>query len=256
MPRFTNWHLRSMTSNSPESTDRAGETRQQAADAGTSTIMVPKQKMRMSFDDMVTIKVGFEEKVFMAPRNVLCQSPFFKAALSDTWEDSKEGFTMPEDDVDAFAAYLQWAFSGQVIVCDDELTTDIAGVFYNRLVELYILADKIHDIALQNKVVDQFQAILNRVKRIPWQETTQRLFTGAPEDCMLQKLILDRLTYKLNPTGFCVDEVRANPEVYAKVLMAMATQQRMQGGLQWGLPRDRLERCYYHVHDDDNPRCQ
>lgn len=209
----------------------------------------------MSFDTMVTIKVGPDEKVFTAPRNVFCQSPFFKAALSGVWAESKEGLTMPEDSHDAFATWLQWAFSGQIVIMDDELTVDTIDLYFTKLVELYILADKIGDIALQNNVVDQVLGIITSFNRIPQDPVIQRVFAGTPEDCRLQKLILDQYTYETSDTVFSVDMIRTNAALFAKVLTAM-TNQRHEGGLKPGFPQERKAKCYYHVHNEDTPACK
>jgi len=209
----------------------------------------------MSFDDMVTVKVGPKKKVFTAPRNVLCRSPFFKAALSGNWAEGKKALTLPEDRCDTFAIYLQWAVSGQVVISDEESTLDNQWTHFTGLVELYILADKLGEIALQNKVIDEFRAMVKSLNIIPHHGIVDRLFAATPENCMLQKLILDRYTYTFKPEGFAADVVRELPEVFTKVLTAMGSQ-RLNGGLQQGLPKDREARCYYHVHNEDTPACE
>lgn len=163
---------------------------------------------------------------------------------------------MPEDDVDAFASYLHWACTQQVIVCDDEPTTKNTMISrFRGSVELHILADKLGDIVLQNDVVDQFRATVDDYGILPHHSIVQRLFAATPENCMLQKLVLDQYIYKSNPTLFSVVQVRTNPEVFVKVLKALATE-GSRGGLLNGLPRDREAKCYYHVHNEDYPACE
>lgn len=102
----------------------------------------------MSFDDTVTIVVGPEKRKFIVPKNFLCRSsPFFRAALSGNWSETSPGgcLEMPEEDGDTFTAYLQWTFSGEVVVYEYEADLSNLNNHCPKLFDLYVFADKVGD---------------------------------------------------------------------------------------------------------------
>lgn len=208
----------------------------------------------MSFDDTVTIVVGREKRRFVAPKNVLCRSsPFFRAALSGNWSETKQGgcLTMPDDDSDTCTAYLQWSVSGEVVVHEDEADSSNLVTHFEKLLDLYVFADKVGDGKLQNAVIDRLHQISEQLENLPGERMIKSCMSRLPEDCMLLEWLVDQYAYEFESTLFDADGVAECPRFFARVLSVMAAHRDLPAG-----PTDRETRCYYHVHNKDNPKCK
>ncbi|GAB7338212.1 hypothetical protein MBLNU457_4550t1 [Dothideomycetes sp. NU457] len=84
-----------------------GQSNKRTADGDPADTPASKN-WRINFQDMITVKVGQDEVVFHAPKDILCKSStFFSKALSKDWIENKERcISLPEDDSDVFTTYL------------------------------------------------------------------------------------------------------------------------------------------------------
>lgn len=112
--------------------------------------------------ETITVLVGHDEKpCAIHPSAFTARSTFFRAAVEGGFREAKDKvIRLPEVDEDIWATYFHWIYSGEVVPLDEEqIEHDESGVeCRNRLINLYILADVVDDMALRNEVVDQFQA--------------------------------------------------------------------------------------------------
>jgi hypothetical protein len=108
------------------------------------------------------VLVGTDEKEFILYISIAtARSNFFKAACTGSFKEAEEKIVrLPEADVDVFESYVQWIYSGEIVVLEaDELANDKDGGFLRRkMIRLYGLADALMDIVLQNKITDNYIA--------------------------------------------------------------------------------------------------
>jgi hypothetical protein len=130
---------------------------------------------------MIKILVGEEERVFLVHKSALtARSQFFKTAMGGKWQEAQDGVVkLPDDDGDTFALYEQLVYTGKVPAFDDSEETERKVVTsYGRswidcvsnhckpewelLSRLYVLAEKLQDLAAKNATVD---AMIEKVQR-------------------------------------------------------------------------------------------
>ncbi|KAK5713456.1 hypothetical protein LTR15_011156 [Elasticomyces elasticus] len=118
------------------------------------------KRTKLQYTDVYTVLVGAEEEKFMLHASIAVKhSKFFHAACNGGFKEAEEKvIRLPETTPATFGAYLQWAYSGSVVVVDDkELKADVTGTKNRwRLAKLYVLANFLADIPLQNKVIDNY----------------------------------------------------------------------------------------------------
>ncbi|GAB7338111.1 hypothetical protein MBLNU457_4470t1 [Dothideomycetes sp. NU457] len=220
----------------------------------------PQKKLRMSFQDTVTIVVGPEKRRFIAPKNVLCRySPFFRAALSGSWSETSPGgcLEMPDDDGDTFTAYLQWTVSGEVVVYEYEARSSNLNIHYVKLFDLYVFADKVGDRKLQNTVIDQLHELFEDFEKLPGRTETLRHMSRIPEHCMLYEYLVNQYALTFRSDCWDVNVVEAWPAFFAKVLSAMAAKRDSdRSECDWNSLKSWTDSRQYHLDDEETPACE
>jgi hypothetical protein len=143
------------------------------------------------FTPLATITVGpsHSERTFYIHTGLLThRSPFFKAALSGPWKESKSKIiNLPADDPAVFAAWTQLAYTGRVVLPDKKVTE-----LYAYIARLYVLAEKLMDTAAKNKCVLAMLAEHRQHPRsIPNRRCIEIVWGGSPEGSCMRRLILD-----------------------------------------------------------------
>ena len=106
--------------------------------------------------------VGQEQQSFNIHEALIrSRSDFFDAALSKRWKEGRENYMeLPEDSPEIVQCYFQFLYTGQVFI---KWTRDCSKMSANEnlpeyltLAHLYVLGEKVHDIAFKNAVMDAF----------------------------------------------------------------------------------------------------
>jgi hypothetical protein len=129
---------------------------------------------------MIKIVVGEKDRQFVMHKSALtARSQFFKNAMGGRWQEAHDGLVkLPEDDGDAFALYEQLVYTGKVPAFDDSEETERKHSNYGHnwvtcvsthckpewenLCRLYVLAEKLQDVAAKNATTD---AMIEKVQR-------------------------------------------------------------------------------------------
>lgn len=141
--------------------------------------MLPMHKAnistRMDFGDDITVLVGPEEIKFNLHTKIITQTSkfFHKACFAHFQENAEKVIRLPKVDAKIFTTYLQWAYSGEIMLFDsnigpgddEEYDGDEDGLIrYHALVDFYNLADYLDDKLLRNKIIDEFFALDREVE--------------------------------------------------------------------------------------------
>jgi len=228
--------------------------RQLPKDGGKLTqtyIVTPTDSIRIDFQDMITIKVGPEEVLFSAPRDVLCRSStFFQTALSPEkeWSENKERCVcLPEDDGDTFATYLQYAFTQRVVAMEEKPEVANLKTYYGKLFALYCFADRIDDKACKNVIMDRVLHLHQQFhNQGPGPANIYKIFDGTMEDCMLQRYLVDMAVHCYDMREFKADTVARCPTFWSKVIVAWAALRDAGVHVKIGLPFTNLKKGHYH----------
>jgi len=203
--------------------------------------------------------VGAEQKRFVVHKQIIAnRSAFFRAALDRTFKEADDNTVQyPDCTPDVFAIYVQWIYSGAIVLLDTPaLETDVLGSEQRKLLlGLYILADKLRDAALRNRTIDAYITSLHKAERSPGVRAIKRVWDNTPESSQLRKLLLN---YALHTSGECLaSELQTNreslpPAYMTDVAIAFAKADWDKSKLVWP---HKSPACTYHDHDLDDPPC-
>ena len=154
------------------------------------------------FTDAVTIVVGNESgasKIFTVHKALLCHhSSFFEAACKGNF---KESFTnqihLPEDEPIIFDDFLQWLYLGAI----DE-TIDVGYThWWDRVIKLHILGDKLRVIEFQNFMIDLMKKeVVAQFKRkdrvLPTWDRVAAVYDATTAASELRRLIVTIFAYQ------------------------------------------------------------
>ena len=229
---------------------------------------------RLSFTEYVEVLVGPEKKSFSVHKGIICaQSPFFKAACSERWNRitsngaKLEPIKLPEDNPEYFDIYLHSIYHDHVDVGDtkdslpgEELWSEEVRLD-QRLVETYILADKLGDVVTTNALIDELINESDKARRIPANSTVVSVVGNVHNNSLLYRLFLDYFIYE-------IDEIQLRKTiddglVPATFLLEALAEYRRLCDQQPNYKISEIlpftftgqQGCRYHQHDEQNPGC-
>lgn len=197
--------------------------------------------------------VGEEEKRFVLHKAIVTtKSAFFRAACSGRFKESTDKIVrLPESDVASLEVYLQWIYTGNIVVVNaEEVTEEEAkdgSSRYLALAELYVLADHLDDIHLRNAVIDAIVDLRMAIGRCPPPKVPAVAYKETPEGSNLRKLLTDYYTSCNDVKWF-----KENGSTLPQGLMVDIVVRHKQPPLPI---HDRLRKCDYHEHNDEVPKC-
>ncbi|KAK1071547.1 hypothetical protein LTR12_016527 [Friedmanniomyces endolithicus] len=145
-----------------------------------------------SFTQVIEVMVGKDKtSFFVHPRIIASMSPFFDAALK-RWKTADEPITLSDDEPHVFDAYLMLLYDGNFTTPWNQLEN--FGVELRLLLQLYILADKLGDLANADMVI-------NRTMRHLWAyvpdiETLLPAWQSTAPESPLRRLLVDAIAMK------------------------------------------------------------
>ena len=144
------------------------------------------------FSRLITIRVGKESTHdFMIQRAlVTSRSEFMRAAVEKDWKEAKEGLVrFPEDSIEAFGIYHHFLYTGRVLSKDPNSHAG-SPQEYERLVQAYILGDKLMDGDYKDIIIDCIVHKLNETCTFDPNLTTL-VYESTASHSPLRRLWLD-----------------------------------------------------------------
>ncbi|KAF2443933.1 hypothetical protein P171DRAFT_444196 [Karstenula rhodostoma CBS 690.94] len=153
-----------------------------------------REQASVLLSSVVTILVGPPEQnqtFFIHKDLIVRRAPFFRNALGSDWAESDQNTVkLPEDDPSTFFLYIQLLYTGT-------LSLKGADPEFTKLINLYILAEKLQDVETRNIVMDTLLATVfppegeGRTGYLPNLENVQLIFDGTPEGSPLREYVVD-----------------------------------------------------------------
>ena len=218
---------------------------------------------------VVSVGQGDSKQDFNVPGFFAVKSSqFMQTALGGDWKESHEKrVSLPKVRVSDFEAYLQWLYTGHVVLLDRSYVRGSA------LLRQYLLGDFLVDDRFCNAIMDliirKYGALVFAPEDINsvWRETTP----GSG----IRKVLVDLIIRDLSGDGYspCFTAKGVwNHEVTADVFARMAESKRVALGMFAALggpsnvqeslrsavkhPKDNENKCAdYHKHGEGYPRC-
>ncbi|KXS94600.1 hypothetical protein AC578_7057 [Pseudocercospora eumusae] len=223
------------------------------------TILPAAQVEQLDFSEAVTVAVGDgdSKQQFLLHKNIISRhSKFFRKALSGNFfEAKKKSINVPEGDVATFKLWIQWAYSGNIVLLsasEQEHQNDDCALARKRCGKLYVLADALEDTLCRNTVTDLLKKKL-LLHHGPSAELCKIAYEHTPENSKLRKLCLDWLV--INPSGTWLRDHRDRlpPALFADLAIEWGVVADDQS---WAIDPFNAPKCKYHDHDTEVPACE
>ncbi|KAK5137755.1 hypothetical protein LTR08_007327 [Meristemomyces frigidus] len=218
------------------------------------------KRIKLDFSEEITVLVGADEKRFMCHKAIICShSKFFRAACSKGFKEGEEKLVrLPEVDADVFPRYLQWAYSGEVVVASAEEVATDRGMRLD-LVQLYILAEYLADALLRNAITDLLRTVYTVAETGPGAAVLCLAYQTTSDKCTLQKLMLGwhlgTSGIKYNVLGEWYDDHGQSLPVAFYMGMTIAMAKMIAQGAKAPAFAD-AHKCAFHEHDEEVPACK
>ncbi|OQO08934.1 hypothetical protein B0A48_05824 [Cryoendolithus antarcticus] len=158
----------------------------------------------------VKVGTGLNAIVYTLHTNPFTKrSSFFRAATSRSWRKVNAPIDLTDHDTGTFDGYLDCVYLGGLQANEDEHSDDEDSdedsdvddgnsdddedddlLNMERMLDLYILADKLGDLKAASYVIDELVTLSDRIDSLPEDEVTNRIFDGAGAS-PLRKLLVD-----------------------------------------------------------------
>ena len=223
---------------------------------------------RIDFSEETIIIVGSEGKRFTVRRCLLTKSSdFFQACSRGEWQEvSTKTTSLPEVDVESFSTYLQWLYTGAIVVSEDDITdeTDMRSLqkketerfrlrHLTPLLKLAVLADRLGDAQLSNSASDTLIQVVETIKVGPNLADIHLVYKQLPDNSTFRRLLVDMFNTKCN-VKFLIENQAHLPAAFIFDLMVGLREERRIWKSGVGT-RYSGDRCQYHQHNDKVPKC-
>ena len=227
---------------------------------GPRQITYVTNRNRYNFKDTFEVLAGEQpnQQRFIVHRELFVKrSKFLEAASSSRWTCGvNKPVDLTEHEPEIFDSYMQCVYLGSVTA--PELPNHAGGKALGSLVMLYLLAEKLKDVATTNLVIDEIMWASEEHHELPCDADVTLAYTSTVAGNPLRNLCRDYYVYEAPPDEL-VDIHRGKfPSQFLQdvilELKRLATEKE---------PGDRRrmvryvmrEKCCYHQHDDEHPRC-
>lgn len=132
---------------------------------------------------IVTIQVGGDHSTRFSVHEpiIKADSEFFKLALDKKWREGQElAVQLPEDDLDTFAAYVEWLYARQTTVAT-----------FGELAGMYVLGNKIQSPDFCKAIISKMVGLANTQKGTPDVEVINTIFEGTPTKSAARRLMVE-----------------------------------------------------------------
>ena len=208
---------------------------------------------RLDYTQDITVLVGETEQRFTLHKGIVTQhSAFFRAACNGKFKESiEETVRLPEVDVAIFKIYVQWIYTGEIVVIDPEELTDHesknAPTRYLRLTQLYVLADRLEDVHLRNAVVDTFLKLVDETRKCPSIRAIEKAYEQTAGGSMLRILFSDYYVQLDCAEWFKECREDLPQDFIFDVLVQSKQCSKIEPAWE--------DRCRYHEHNGKVPKC-
>ncbi|KAH9809305.1 BTB/POZ fold [Teratosphaeria destructans] len=211
---------------------------------------------RLDFTESVTVvaggKIG-QKKRFTVYKYIITAHPeFFRAACNGGFEEAKDKIVrLPEVEPETFGCLLHWIYTGHIVVMNEEdidaTERQAPSLRYVALVELYALADKYGEPRLRNATIDQIIELADTTEIFPGTGVVDIACNKTSRRSNLRKVLADYYNACAELEWLLDHQDELAAEFYFEMAM------RMKEGIN-DSPNVN-NKCRYHEHNDDVPKC-
>lgn len=215
---------------------------------------------RFNFKEALEVLTGEKpyQRTFTVHREPFTQrSKFLEAATSFRWTSgTNKPVDLTEHEPEVFAGYMQCVYNGTVTL--PELPDYMGDNSFKGLIMLYLLANKLNDLTTTNLVMDEIIVLSEKVREIPSSYSITLVYKSTAAGSPLRKLCRDYYVHEAMDWMLeDSDEGEFHFEFLKDVLLEF---RRMSSHDTYNDERRKIgcvnrEKCYYHQHNDEHPKC-
>ncbi|KAK4958104.1 hypothetical protein LTR10_004529 [Elasticomyces elasticus] len=218
----------------------------------------PAKRPKLYFKEYIRVFVGPSNEEFAVHKNVIIdRSSFFKTAVAAKKSRSPYSVQpivyLPEDDPEEFSDYLQVLYTAT--------TDDYEAHEYERLFDLYILADKFGDMKSMNILMDAIIDAGDEHNTIPSLSDVSHAWERTKADSLLRRLLVDYYVHNANG-DFLTSPDAEGLDLQEFFLEVLREYMRLKNDN----PKETIKKalmddiaayplCYGHRHDASCPEC-
>lgn len=200
------------------------------------------------------------------------RSEFFRATRKPEWlaRNPKRPVDLKEEDPEVFNEYMNCVYFGagafkhyadDIKSCSTSSRDNEIHEAFGALIRVYLLADKLHDLATANIAIDEIIRFSDIVNIVPRESRVCLAYSHTAERSPLRLLMRDFWVYDMNPSGklplhnahadflrdIALEFFRAKDKGWKQTV-----DQALYKHLKENTKKDK---CHYHQHDEKHPRC-
>lgn len=203
---------------------------------------------------IVNVGASPSQRFYVTESIIRNSSKFFDAALKKEWKEGQERtINLPEIRPEVFNVYLNWLVTGKLHVHDQSEVTPEHRQTKTRLVEAYLLGDKILDVDYKEKVCDALAEdsliLRNAQLWVMGTRARRRLYEDTPAGAPVRRLLIVLLLMYQD-----VSPVVKADEPNALLHDIMSALVAGKPGSEKELRED-IEACKFHEHEDGAENC-
>ncbi|ESZ89625.1 hypothetical protein SBOR_9992 [Sclerotinia borealis F-4128] len=167
--------------------------------------------------ELVTVQVGEEKRKFVLHKQLICDSvQDFRGAFSAGGfkESVESSIDMPEDEPEVFEHFVHWLYRGTIL----KATKDED---FERLLDLYIFAEKLCINEFANKTIDAIQDMDLRPNPDITLERVRKMWRNTSTYSPLRTWFIDALVHKAWNDACSSEESIPRVDFYIKTLKEM-----------------------------------
>lgn len=208
--------------------------------------------------------VSETQQTFTVAKQFLTKSSgFFRKTCNGDWKENQtKKIELPDTTPKIFSIYLQWLYTGELIVSDDDFpppsdkdaSQRTAIQQYDEIIDVYIFADSILDLDFQNRAMDYALLIDYKTNFTPGtQNHIQMVMEGTMPGCPLRRYLVDSLCTSATSHWLIQHGPTMPVEFLTEAVAAFATIRDTGGAATDPCSRPK---CHYHIHNDETSRCK
>ena len=205
--------------------------------------------------------MGPDEAKFTVQKTFLTKSSaFFETCCNGKWKEGEtKTIPLPEDDPETFSTYLQWLYTGEVVVADGqdedvpkdlETRVERTRPYYMSIMALAGFADKYNDVAFSNAVNDLLLNIMHKFRIGPGAACLIKAYCTLPKGSTTLALLADHFAAYADPEQLENDVSKYPPAFLGQVWITM---RRRHKQCPVRVPSTKTL-CYYQEHNEEVPK--
>jgi hypothetical protein len=202
-----------------------------------------------------------EQKFVVHKTTLLHRSGFFNSICTKDWKEGRENSVrLPDADVNVFAIYIHYAYTGDLPGIDP--AADLVGTtaeaskdsWLLKICKLWQLCDYLSDTGGCNEIVNRIIEWANDSNTFKFSTTCMDYIDeNTTEGSVFRRLMVDIMGARIS-SGYLDKYWRDLPQDVLYALAKRAVDNHRAVGSA-GVPSER-DRCKYHVHEGGDSKCE